>query len=88
MHYVTKVDGQITGGPYPLTDDRTASPNTAWKAEQLAIHGFELVADPVAEPTVEELIVKKSREIAVAALKVDGILDSDAKITPAGKTIL
>ena len=88
MHFIKKVNGQLVGGPWPLTDDRTASPNTAWKAEQLALHGYELVADPAVEPTVEELIAKKSREIALEALKVDGILDSDAKITPAGKAII
>jgi hypothetical protein len=37
---------------------------------------------------VEDLIEAKKRELAIAALKVDGILDSDAKITPAGKLII
>lgn len=80
MHYVKKVNGQLVGGPWPLTDDRTASPNTKWKPEQLALHGFELVADPVVEPTVEELIATKTREIAVAELKKEGKLDQSGKI--------
>lgn len=46
MYYVKKVDGIVVEGPSFLSSDRTASPNTAWKADQLAAHGFELVADP------------------------------------------
>lgn len=80
MHYVKKVNGQLVGGPWPLTSDRTASPNTAWKAEQLAIHGFELVPDPMVEPTVDDLITAKTRELAIAALKSEGKLDADGKI--------
>jgi len=78
MHYIKT--GQGAGGPWPLTDDRTASPNSKWKPEQLALHGFELVPDPVAAPTVEELIATKTRELAVAALKTEGKLDQAGKI--------
>lgn len=80
MHYVKKVNGQLVGGPWPLTDDRTASPNSKWKAEQLALHGFELVPDPVVEPTVDELIAAKTKELAVNALKAEGKLDASGKI--------
>ncbi len=81
MHFIKKVNGRIVGGPYPLLDDRTASPNTAWKAEQLILHGFELVVDPVSEPTIDELIRSKSRDIAIAALKAEGKLDASGKTT-------
>ena len=84
MHFIKKVNGQLVGGPWPLTDDRTASPNSKWKPEQLALHGFELVADPVVEKTeaekVEELIEAKKRELAVSALKVEGKLDEAGKV--------
>lgn len=80
MQFIKKVNGQLVGGPWPLTDDRTASPNSKWKPEQLAIHGYELVADPESEPTVEDLIATKTRELAVEALKKDGKLTSDGKV--------
>lgn len=80
MHFIKKVNGQLVGGPWPLTSERTASPNTAWKAEQLALHGYELVADPVKELTVDELIAQKTKEIAVEALKKDGKLTSDGMV--------
>lgn len=80
MHYIKKVNGQLVGGPWLLSADRTASPNTAWKKEQLELHGFELVADPVKEPTLEELIADKTRELAVEALKSEGKLDQSGKV--------
>jgi hypothetical protein len=43
MDYVKVENGNLTAGPFPLTDDRTASPNTDWQAEQLAANGFMLV---------------------------------------------
>jgi hypothetical protein len=86
MHYVK--DGQ---DPKPLSSDRTASPNTAWKAEQLAIHNITLVADPVVVPPEktdeqkkDELIAAKTRELAVTALKGDGLLDDSGQITETG----
>lgn len=91
MQFIKKVNGKLVGGPWPLTDDRTASPNNKWKAEQLSIHGYELVADPVVEKTdeqkKEELIESKKRELAVTALKAEGKLDGEGKLTPAGKSI-
>jgi hypothetical protein len=88
MHYVKKVNGVIVGGPWPLTGDRTSSPNSKWKPEQLVLHGFEIVPDPVIPPSEktdeqkkEELITTKIRELAITALKVEGELDAEGKVT-------
>lgn len=80
MYYVKKINGQIVGGPWPLSDDRTMTPNSRWKAEQLALHGFEIVPDPVSTISVEDLIVAKTRELAITALKAEGKLDGNGKI--------
>jgi hypothetical protein len=81
MHYVKKVNGVVVGGPYPLTDDRTASPNSKWKLDQMNLHGFAFVADPVAKPTVDDLVAIKTRELAIEALKSEGKLDESGKVT-------
>jgi hypothetical protein len=80
MHYVKKVNGVIVGGPWPLSDDRTKSPNSKWKLEQMNIQGFAFVADPVVAPTVDSLVAEKTREIAITELKKEGKLDSAGNV--------
>lgn len=80
MHYVKKVNGVIVAGPFPLTNDRTKSPNSSWKLEQMNKHGFAFVEDPPKKITVDDLIAQKTREIAIKALKEEGKLDADGKI--------
>ena len=80
MHYVKKVNGVIVAGPFPLTDDRTKAPNSKWKLDQMNKHGFSFVEDPVKEQTKEELIIAKTRELAVEALKKEGKLDASGNM--------
>jgi hypothetical protein len=58
------------------------------KREQANADRAAKEAKALALKEVEDLIEAKKRDLAVEALKVDGILDSDAKITPAGKEFL
>jgi len=50
MRYIKKINGEIVEGPAMLSGDRTAAPNTAWKADQLAAYGYELIEDLAPNP--------------------------------------
>jgi len=69
-----------------ISESRTAAPNIWWPAEQMQLHGFtECPPDAEAlkvedEKEVEVLIAAKQRELAIAALRAEGKIDTSGKL--------
>ena len=69
-----------------ISEDRTASPNIWWPTEQMRIHGFSecpggaKAIELEDAKAVEDMIEKKTRELAISELKKEGKLDQSGKI--------
>lgn len=69
-----------------ISEERTASPNIWWSNEQMRAHGFSecpggaKAVEIEDAKAVEDMIAKRTRELAISELKKEGKLDQSGKI--------
>lgn len=87
-------DGKITDKcKLPIGDHKLEGYEYIEVADQAALDAIEIYVEPIAPEVLEaqemeSLIEQKKRELAIEALKVEGKLDVDAKLTVSGKAAL